>query len=118
MNTKLLLKVRDRILAEPEHFDMAEYFLDQPCGTTACIAGWTKAIVTRQSLKNCRRSHIWAFARNALGINEEQAKKLFYDDHWPHPFDFNYAEANDNAKELAQIAADRINHFIATNGEE
>lgn len=55
-NTELLTKVRDKIVSEPETFDMNDWFKvdtselevgrhlfalnELPCGTTMCIAGW------------------------------------------------------------------------------
>jgi hypothetical protein len=38
MNKELLLKVADAIEANPEHFDIENWF--NMCGTTACIVGW------------------------------------------------------------------------------
>lgn len=40
MNKDLLLKVADAIEANPEHFDMENWFQDTACGTAACIGGW------------------------------------------------------------------------------
>ena len=138
MNKTLLLKVKAAILAKPERFDM-----DNWCGTSHCIAGhaaviagWLKPNAAYEFL---RRS--WTPSANAkaddcdpdvvasdgshsaepfarlLRLDEDQAERLFYSEEWPTPF----AEAYKNATgpgARAGIAADRIDHFIATDGRE
>lgn len=122
MNKELLLKVRDAILAEPEHFDM-EHFVrrNTSCGTTACIAGWTVAL-SRNTTPDADEtipdsiSVAWE-AQSRLGLTHEQEVALFYADDWPEPFRAQYDDAYEPA-ELACIAAGRIDHFIATEGRE
>lgn len=40
MNTELMIKVRDHIVAHPEQHDQATWAEKTECGTTACVAGW------------------------------------------------------------------------------
>ena len=130
MNKTLLLRVRAAILAEPEKFDMSDYFKksdSSPCGTAACIAGWSIAISKRwKRLSNgyplystdtttLGLSHwpAWLEAVKLLKINDEQAGKLFMAHAWPEPFRSSFALRKTN-KHKARIAARRIDHFIAT----
>lgn len=59
-------------------------------------------------------------AKELLGINHDQAMRLFFSQNWPGQFQY----PNDvyfydlSKKEQAEVACKRIDHFIATNGEE
>ena len=39
-----MLDVADAINTHPDHFDMAEVLGSGPCGSVACIAGWSDAL--------------------------------------------------------------------------
>ena len=131
MNTELLIQVRDQILAHPEHFDMASFFYRPDkfyvvgddaqevisdlrdgflCDTSACIAGWTLVLAGTGMERDYATD-----AAILLGLSQEEQSVLFYDLHWPQRF----TVAIRNAEELAaraEIAAEYIDHFIATNG--
>lgn len=123
MNVALLTQVRDRILAEPKRFEMSTFFgdvnltrpsdfLEPGCGTTACIAGWTLALTAVGA-----ESVWWNAASKALDLTLTQTADLFYDGGWPDPFRSQYwalAYKGKYSTELAQIAARRIDHLIAT----
>lgn len=126
MNTELLLKVRDAILAEPLKFDMASYAsksLKSPCGTTACIAGHTfaigrhhknlKGVLRLTTQDGCFGSRVADTAMDLLQITEEQENSLFYECWWPEKFHRQYNEAK-TPLQRAKAAARRINHFIKT----
>lgn len=123
MNTELLLKVKAAILAEPLKFDMCWWFLesdDSPCGTAACIAG--HAVAIDQKFKTLKRGlkmndEVESLAKNALMLTEVQSFRLFGVGYWPPEFEQKYFVAN-TPQEMAKVAADRIDHFIATDGEE
>lgn len=121
MKIELLEKIKDRITVEPHRFDMGLYFSDDSnlCGTTACIAGWA-IILAKPDAANGDHDplSLWEqeAGREVLGISEVQASRLFYECSWPKQFKLSgltMYQASD-----AKIACARIDHFIATNGEE
>jgi len=139
MNTELLLKVKQKILDEPKQFIMAEWFAKEwnineqlsnlepqrvvpNCKTAACIAGWTLCISEQLTpdIISRRKGEIFSpflKARQELDISLEQADRLFYTNGWPHILNFKYSNAY-TPEERANVAAERIDHFIKTNGEE
>ena len=135
MNKELLLKVKEAILREPENFRMDRWLHkrqpnDPTCNTTACIGGW--AVVLHENstpvaeyYKRAEVDFVFGekvepLATEFLGLDYEQKERLFYDENWPWEFEsrFRDAERDKNKTLMAQIAAERIDHFIATNGEE
>lgn len=123
MNTELLLKVKSAILAEPLKFDMTDWFTpdsESPCGTAACIAGHAVAIsIGAASLNEGQRYWVDELVSIAeiLGCHWEQKDRLCYVPQWPLNFQSRYQFA-DSRQERANIAADRIDFFIATNGTD
>lgn len=140
MNTKLLLKVRGAILAEPEKFRMEWWFQEEPkspCGTSACIAGHVLAIsrnwkTLKRGVKFYKQSEhpdydkeneitdeIRSIAVRELGLSDydHNIDNLFVSTVWPYEFRDRYHNAR-TAKQRAKVAADRIDHFIATEGRE
>lgn len=125
MNTALLLQVKDAILAETEHFDMGYWFRDHmhrdralqtltQCGTTACIAGWAVYI----GIDNVRTVRWIEYkAKALLDLSKCQASRLFYVANWPLQYYSAYHDATSDLQR-AVVAAQRIEHFIATNGDE
>ncbi len=116
-----------------------------PCGTTACIAGWAVLLTAPDfdaaldvartpTLDDEGADDSWAHearvlrtvgrededfdqaGRELLGIDRQQADRLFYMIGWPAEFVSGYDGRN--AAEAARIAAARIRHFIATDGAE
>lgn len=59
-------------------------------------------------------------ASELLGINRDQAMRLFFSQNWPEQFRYTNGVYfyNLSKKEQAEVACKRIDHFIATNGEE
>lgn len=123
MNTELLLKVKAAILAEPLKFDMADWFTDDmesPCGTAACIAGHATAIACgAKSLQEGKRYWFDELPNitGLLGCDWDQKDRLCYVEQWPLIFIKRYRDAGTREKR-AQVAADRIDHFISTEGRE
>lgn len=127
MNVKLLRKVAKHIAEEPNRFQMGDWIIKKgdegerfreyshngkstshnfaPCGTAACIGGWTQIISKRKNSKA------------ALAINGEQAIRLFNVSVWPEQFETPYLLAKTPAKRV-RIAVARIEHFIKTKGQE
>lgn len=122
MNKELLLKVKNRILANPESFDMDDWGvygeykgdgsleLKTHCGTTQCIAG--HAIVA-SGIKELDKP-FWPdeLGAEVLDISMLDARRLFYSFEWGTlSDDYNGATT---PEEKAQIAARRIDEFIAS----
>lgn len=119
MNIELLKKVKQAILDNPEHFDMSSFFDgcdDDPkllgkCNTTACIAGWAIHLsgcpVTELDLEH-------DLGRDLLGLTEDQANTLFYEDYWPGYIYNEYYEALEDEDHLgmAKAAAKIIDRLI------
>jgi hypothetical protein len=147
MNVELLQQIKAAILAEPLKFDMSAWFhADQnsPCGTAACIAGWAVTIQMKaEKLREARFAYdagdgnegVERDGKKALGLTDQQAYRLFFYDTWPVPFRHEYSEASGfwyddpvsgefvkgayvDRRVAAEVAARRIDHFIATEGRE
>lgn len=132
MNTKLLRKIKKHILEEPKRFIMhsliktkergvGTYYDDAgkkttfaPCGTAACIAGWATLL---SGNKDSKDEDVWQFGAKVLGLDIVQQYLLFYSHNWPDKFEEAFRAAK-NRKKRAEIAADRIEHFIKTKGQE
>jgi hypothetical protein len=132
MNVSLLKKIKTHILAEPDAFRMDTW----SCGTAHCIGGWALVLnglkianpdedACYQALEDGRNPDVVAarlldlsadVADDSLDDRTERSR-LFLSDHWPDRFIDAYEDAQSCA-EKAQIAAERIDHFIATNGAE
>lgn len=149
INVDLLLKVKAKILANPESFYMGDWIMKgedvevfvastryrpaPPCGTIACIAGWAVLIDNPNSglYDPVDDEPIDVRAARLLGLEVEIRKEpyfdfkwspianlLFYSSGWPPLIRERYRDAScerDYVK-MAQVAADRIDHFIATDG--
>lgn len=132
LNVRLLRRIKKHILDEPRRFIMYGlvkrgrpgqlYYSDNgrtatypACGTAACIAGWASI------LSGVKRPNNTCVAARRIGLNQEwdnalnstQADNVFYSDLWPEPFRSLYRKAQTTPKR-AKIAADRIEHLIAT----
>lgn len=116
MNVELLRKVKDHILAEPRRLDMCVVIkfrsgsiFDPPCGTVGCIAGWANYLEgrSRGGMQDAARS---------LGLGEEW-QWLFFLAYWPENFCTRYVNAK-TATTRAEVTAERIEHFIKTEGRE
>jgi hypothetical protein len=142
INVELLLKIKEQVLANPKHVDMDSWlrvgnsdpdslqefgdvgfpkeWIGDPerftaCNTTACLAGW--AVLLSPDAKDYEGEHISFAARLFLGLSVNQSDLLFHLSFWPTSFYEEYTQAK-TPQERAQAVADRIDHFITTNGEE
>jgi hypothetical protein len=121
MNVELLQQVKQVILADPDSFRMDTW----TCGTAHCIAGWALLlrdipIVGGPSLSKQRTvsdEHPGDVAAELLGLSDDEQLSLFNCYHWPVEFHARYRESPDR-RARAQVAAERIDHFIATAGRE
>ena len=123
MNIELLQRVRDHILEDPRRLNMHEWIINvskkhantwnhryPPCGTIACIAGWT-ILLAYPEKKQEYISNPEQVAANILQIDDRQARELFYIGQWPVDYQKRYL-GECTLKEMAQAAAGRIDLFI------
>ena len=106
MNVELLEKVKQHILENPESLDMHRW----SCETTACISGWAVRLSERENVS-------MVDGEIPLGLDDDEACRLFYLSGWPSRLRRRY----DNAKTprtRSKVAAQRIDHFIKTGGVE
>lgn len=129
MNVKLLRRIKKHILEEPKRLIMGDWLVKgEPgqfftgdgnhaqkfanCGTAACIAGWA-CILTKQSVAPGQ----WLRDLGAQVLGIEPYGGLLEVSEWPQPFQHEYIDAK-TPKKRARIAAERIDHFIATKGKD
>jgi hypothetical protein len=109
MNIELLRKIAAVIQEKPAEFDMADFTKYTTCGTAHCIGGWAHVLTGGDEEKACSRG-----GRLALELSETEAYRLFYCDQWPPRF-----QSGETGWEVSpELAAARIEHFIATGGAE
>lgn len=120
---ELLERVKAHIRAHPEQFDMLTFGrVDDPCGTTACIAGWSVILSGQTNLEKVPL--INAEALRVLGLNDRydtthrKECPLFYDSDWPEDLRKAFLEAEIlmDYPLCASIAGEAIDRFIAGNG--
>lgn len=130
MNKELFEKIKERILAQPEHFHMSSFIdseddeygsaeellkeidiSDMKCGTTACIAGWA-CLLTNSDPREVTESGFEVVAMRVLDIPND---RLFYTDEWPESKydEFYWTES---AQDKARIACEVIDSYIETDG--
>lgn len=135
LNVELLERVKAHILEEPKRLAMgtfAERNEEAPCGTVACIAGWSLVLekgarmVTKKLAdfgEGYYEDHFvyrnnrpiddpHEHAKKILGLTEEEAMTLFYVEDWPDDLTVNYMAAKRPDKR-ALITAARIDRLIA-----
>lgn len=88
-----------------------------PCGTAGCLLGWAVTLFGSPYVKRKKRIRREDGAA-VLGLNHEQATKLWHSLCWPAEFAEAYALAGESHFLRACVASARIEHFIRTNGAE
>jgi hypothetical protein len=80
MNIELWNKVKKRFEEYPECVDMKIYAdsFETSCMTVGCIAGWTLFESGKRRL-----TYIHEIATELLGLDSNQAEKLFHLENWP-----------------------------------
>lgn len=140
MNKELLLAVKAQILKEPRQFDMGEWFSSEGtyhayrlkngerrhreykipnCGTTACIWGWGLCLTLKINPSKgaeILRADIIRIDDNIFDLSSVQCDALYYVNYWPQPYRDAYRKATARGwwRKAAKVAADRIDHMIAT----
>lgn len=137
MNIELLQRVKQYILEEPNRLVMSQevklkedgftdpldgyesierVILNPPCGTTACIAGWCTILGQNITPEDARRRNCKSAAQELLELDRFTINRLYYTTQWPEQF---YdAFKTTNIRKRAEVCAARIDHFIATDGQE
>jgi hypothetical protein len=123
INVKLLRRIQKYVLADPKRVDMNTFisyegepetyhsFRSYPdCGTVGCIAG---GAVTLSQKKRVKYGSVEKKARRLLGLDSEQAKRLFYDRLYDSP---GMVTAKPQTKLHARQTAKLIDRFIETEG--
>lgn len=135
LNTELLLKVKQHILAEPARlrmdlwlkrglpgtemhtmnpgYDEPDAFKLPSCGIVGCIAGWTAVLYAPE---DANPESYYVRAENAeelLGINSDiEPFNLFYVDHWPSELMNAYYYYGNTQDQRAQIVGRVIDRYI------
>lgn len=126
MNVELLEQVADYILRHPDELAM-DSWSDIPgtikrlfgCGTTRCIAGTAMFLAQQNGADIPNSASTPGMAQKLLRLTFEQAERLFYVQNWPVEYRIAYQLQRSKYSDTnAWITAQRIDHFIATNGEE
>lgn len=132
MKKVLLKKVAERIVRNARYFDMDSFYAPngaegdpkgassrEQCGTTACISKVTLDPLFELCPEYQRYEGVnWeAEGAKVLGLTSDQSNRLFYTDFWPENFRERYYRAK-SKKVAACVAAERIKHFIKTEGTE
>lgn len=118
MNVDLLLKVKERILVDPDHFGMDHFIFESVCQTTRCIGGWAQHLAGDRAYRQVFRDDAgYALpGQRELGLTDHEAARLFYIEEWP--MYFSAYSGTGHRSTTAKNAALRIDHFIATEGRE
>lgn len=132
MHVERLQQIKAHILEEPRRLNMSGWIWTNqegtdwapPCGTMGCLAGWAMLLFDPHTARQYVQgdTDVMPEDRGAelLELEYEQAKRLFYQTHWPGDLSERYEDAAvaRNYPARAQATADRIDRFIATNGED
>lgn len=133
LNLPLFAKIKEKILAEPDRFNMGLWFgvidargeLDfltagagtvgeafQECGTVACIAGWAVVLGDPSRSLHCA---VALRARAALGLTYDEGTALFTTARWPQELQDAYfkAEYNGDLLAMARAACDAIDALVS-----
>ena len=131
LNTELLQRVREKIATAPESYDQEVYGrpeVSAPCGTAACIAGWTVILAGEVPMKRVRLANaqyhkddreifnlVPNTAARLLGLDIDEQEAMFtaepqgesdgYSDEreggWPEPYASQWAEGEIPRHEIA-----------------
>ena len=110
MNVPLLIPIKEKILTEPENFQMPDW----ECGTAYCIAGWAVKLSGQEKLiernKEGLALNYSIVAKDVLGLNTANYWDLFDASHW-YRLGVAY-DHDDSPEERANAGALAIDAFI------
>lgn len=110
----LLRRTQNALRRFPKLYDQSEpgYFRLKPsCGSPVCIIGWMRYFAFVRMNKK-RRENLVSIREVSIGLTQGQWAKLFYATFWPGKYRFR------NSEITAETAIARIDHFIATDGQQ
>lgn len=122
----ILLKVKRKILEEPENFGMQDFVGDpydcgvhepskNTCGTAHCIAGWVVYLKTGIDYSDSWSINFDAGAAEIIGLPYTPSfgtHPLFYTEDWPSDLAEAYFACSTN-EDAAKVAAAAIDRFLA-----
>lgn len=118
-----------------EMFEVDDDILMPPaCGTVACICGWAAELSGSESKGGSAGKRLLGLdgspwfpessrphssrPRQLADTPHSQAQRLFFNECWPAEFRDRLKQFKPQTPEYAQVVADRIDHFIATDGKD
>lgn len=127
LNFPLLRRLIKKLETNPESYNQGVWGIKNPtapCGTAACIAGWTafldKKLTLKQLWRNPKRAGKVAARSLGLHVNTwdyVDEKTILFNgwpaDIWPSPYGDQYAKAR-TEKQRARVAVRYLKHIIAT----
>ena len=146
MNIELLQRIKAHVLEEPKRIYMGDWnyridageeyeiegatLVGPACGTVACICGWAIQLSDAELNDADSARGQGPTGKRLLDLSGSpwypekdsdefsQAQRLFHEICWPEEFRARLQNAPVQSQEYAQVVADRIDHFIATDGRE
>jgi hypothetical protein len=136
-----MLRVREQVIAEPARLELIEDYVtpqfdgDRFTGSLLCIGaraaidagfialrdtprpGAPRTFYDVTELGHTQGSFIAELAAAALAIDESGARRLLNVESWPKPYVGSFLRAS-SALARATVTANRIDHFIRTEGRE
>ena len=123
MNVERLRAVKAAILAQPASVDMELIWDEQEqCGSIGCIAGHALHLFDQVKLAEAIDRQNWGIAQSdarvTLGLSKGAARTLFDAGafYWPDSLRCRLEDSDAGTPEYAQVVADAIDDFIATDG--
>ncbi len=132
MNVELLESVRRAIVYYPDRFCAAQWAFarnaervlragEQPEGFRACIAGHVLLHHGTHSERDLLREGgfhtggaLWERAADALGLNDDRCRELFFPSQWDKPYKQDYYLCA--SEEESDVAAAYLDYFIQKYG--
>jgi hypothetical protein len=124
LNRKLFLRIKKHILEEPKRFNMDIYIYkttntlsqdNPPCGTVACIAGWSNILGDNIDVKTLSFPYFIdqevETKRLGLKLDEDFSSSVFFVKQWPTQWKTKYDGAI-SIQEKAEVAADFIDYIL------
>lgn len=127
LNFPLLRRLVKKLETTPESYNQEVWGSKNkqaPCGTAACIAGWTAHLDNKLTLKQLWRNPKSAGKTAAKSLGLQVDLQVFTDesdtlfsgyppDYWPEPFGGQYMDAT-TKRQQARVAIRYLKHIIAT----
>jgi hypothetical protein len=126
LNFKLLRQIIKKIETAPEAYDQDVYGRKSdtaPCGTAACIAGWTCYLGNKVSMRTLQRGSgvsFESYGTKLLGLHDswesEDESRLFTSNpeyNWPEPYATQWGRAK-TQRQQARVAIRYLTRIVRT----